>query len=57
VGDAAAYAAALAALLRSREVLLAQRRASWRKAAEFGLPGIVGAYEGVLGRAGEKTAE
>jgi glycosyltransferase involved in cell wall biosynthesis len=49
VGDIAAYAVALTGLLRTREGLLEQRRASWRRAGDFELAEIVKAYERVLG--------
>lgn len=46
--DVQAFTAAVARLLRERETLAAMRRASWEKARDFELTGIVDEYERVL---------
>ena len=51
VGDTAALAQRLGALLADHETLLAMKRASWEKARSFDLTRIAGEYERVLRRA------
>jgi glycosyltransferase involved in cell wall biosynthesis len=50
-GNAVAFAGALRSLLTDREGLLAKRKASWRKAREFELSGVIEEYERILEQA------